>query len=423
MSVNVRRLIVLASAGFCVLASAPSLAQPPVHVQQYRPLPATPQTPTDPTPAARPEVPTAAGRAQTITEAEYATPTTATPDARSILSPPAPESVKEKQVAQRPPRPVVTHLLEAGSGGPAPEPIIGSSEVRVLQAGDTFLDIARNYDLGYNEIVGANRNVDPWIPKIGAELLVPTEWILPRAPHEGIVVNIPEMRLYYYVPSPRSGVGSSSVITYPVGLGRQDWQTPQAEFRVRGKTRNPVWNIPESIKAERIEKNGFTEDSIPGGSPDNPLGLFRIELTLPMYTIHSTNREWGVGMQVSHGCIRLYPEDIEAFFPLVQIGVPGRFVYQPIKIGVREGRVLVEVHEDIYGVAPWPWMLAQDLVKELGLERQVDRERLEAAVEAASGVPTDVSHVKWPDFDGGKPVRFDEKGDPIDGYPVAAGTP
>jgi L,D-transpeptidase ErfK/SrfK len=350
-------------------------------------------------------------------EGEYAAPSNATPEARSILSPPAPAGVKEKAIEERPARPVVTHLLDAAQVGATlggAEPIIGSSQVHLVRAGDTFLDIARNFDLGYNEIVGANPDADPWIPKPGTSMLIPTEWILPRAPHTGIVVNIPEMRLYYFEPSGREGAESASVITYPVGLGRQDWQTPQAEFRIRGKTRNPVWIIPESIKAERIEKNGFTEDMIAGGSPDNPLGKHRIELTLPMYTIHGTNREWGVGMQVSHGCIRLYPEDIDAFFPLVQIGSAGRFVYQPIKVGVRDGRVLVEVHEDIYGVAPWPWMLAQDLIKQLGLERQVDSERLEAAVEAATGVPTDVSPVQWPNFDGGTPIRFDENGKQLD---------
>jgi L,D-transpeptidase ErfK/SrfK len=346
-----------------------------------------------------------------------------TPDARSILFPPAPAGVKDKLIEERPARPVVTHLLDSSPLGEpfGVETIIGDSRVYVVKPGDTFLDIARDYDLGYNEIIAANPGADPWIPNTGAEILIPTEWVLPRASRVGVVVNIPEMRLYYYVPSPREGAEASSVITYPVGLGRQDWQTPQAEFRVRGKTRNPAWIIPESIKTERIEKQGFTEEMIPGGHPDNPLGKHRIELTLPMYTIHGTNREWGVGMQVSHGCIRLYPEDIEAFFPLVQIGSRGQFVYQPIKVGIRGGRVMVEVHEDIYGVAPWPWMLAQDLIKELGLERQVDRERLEAAVEAASGVPTDVSHVKWPEFDGGKPIRFNDNGDPLDPYPAPQG--
>jgi len=339
-------------------------------------------------------------------------------DPKAILSPPAPAAVKDKPVEDRAARPVDAFYFFAGDGDAAAvQTVIGKTQVHVARVGETFLEVSRDFDLGYNEIVAANPRVDPWVPKVGTDILIPTEWVLPRGAHEGVVVNIPEMRLYYYLPK-RGGV-SSEVITYPVGLGRQDWQTPQAEFRIRGKTRNPTWVIPDSIKAERIEKQGFTEQMIPGGSPDNPLGKYRIELTLPMYGIHGSNKEWGVGMQVSHGCIRMYPEDIETLFHTVQIGVPGHFVYEPIKVGVRGGRVMVEVHDDIYGVAPWPWMLAQQIVKEMGLEKQVDRDRLEAAVEAATGIPTDVSHVKWPTLDGGTPVRFDEKGNPLAPYPVA----
>jgi L,D-transpeptidase ErfK/SrfK len=340
------------------------------------------------------------------------------PASNAVLTPDAPAGIAEMPVEERPPRPVVTYPLSDGSAAPITE-VIGSGKVHVAATRDTFLDLARDYDLGYNEIVAANPGVDPWIARPGTELLIPTEWILPRAPREGVVVNIPEMRMYYYLPA-KDGE-PQSVVTYPVGLGRQEWQTPQAEFRVRGKTKNPTWVIPESIKAERIEKKGSTEEFIPGGHPDNPLGKHRVELTLPMYAIHGTNVAWGVGMQVSHGCVRLYPEDIEAFFPLVEIGVPGRFLYQPIKVGVRDGRVMVEVHDDIYGVAPWPWVLAQELIKEMGLERHVDREKLEAAVEAANGVPTDVSPVKWPDFDVGGRIAFDAEGRPVNPYPVAAG--
>jgi L,D-transpeptidase ErfK/SrfK len=125
----------------------------------------------------------------------------------------------------------------------------------------------------------------------------------------------------------------------------------------------------------------------------------------------------GIGMQVSHGCVRMYPEDIAAFFPVVQIGSAGRFVYQPIKLGVRRGRVMVEVHEDIYGVAPWPWLLAQELIDEMGLERYVDTRKLEAAVEASSGIPTDVSYTGWTVPKLGPPVRFDQRGDPASPYP------
>jgi lipoprotein-anchoring transpeptidase ErfK/SrfK len=316
-----------------------------------------------------------------------------------------------------PPRQVVTHFFVGSNGEIAgTQTVIGDSRLHTVKAGETFLDIARRYDVGYNEMIAANPHVDPWIPDAGSELVIPTEWVLPRGDYEGLVLNIPEMRLYYYVPSPRAGGKSSMVITYPVGLGRKDWETPQAEFRVRGKTRNPAWVVPESIKAEHMKQYGESEDVVPGGDPENPLGKYRIELTLPSYAIHGTNKNWGIGMEVSHGCVRMYPEDIAAFFPLVQVGTKGRFVYQPIKVGIRRGRVMVEVHEDIYGVAPWPWMLAQELVEEAGLKRYVDANRLEAAVEAANGIPTDVSFVDWPKPEPAEAIKFDEHGDPVEPY-------
>lgn len=316
------------------------------------------------------------------------------------------------------PRQVVTHFFVGGTGKIAGlQTVIGSSVTHRLGSGATFLDVGREYDVGYNELVAANPDIDPWVPEARTDMLIPTEWVLPAGDFDGLVINIPEMRIYYYVPSPRSGGRSSMVITYPVGLGRQDWQTPQGAFRVRGKTKNPAWVLPESIKTERIREKGSTEDVIPGGDPENPLGKYRIELTIPSYAIHGTNKIGGIGMQVSHGCVRMFAEDIEAFFPLVQIGTAGRFVYQPIKLGIRRGRVMVEVHDDIYGVAPWPWLLARELVEQMGLERYVDERKLEAAVEASSGIPTDVSYVEWsaPELD--EPIEFDQRGDPVKPYP------
>ena len=326
-------------------------------------------------------------------------------------------SAAEPGSGEWPPRPLVTHFFRPGPGLAELQTVIGTSQSYTVEVGDTFLDIARRHDVGYNELVDANPGIDPWVPAPGEALVVPAEWILPRTEYEGLVLNIPEMRFYYYLPSPRREARSSMVLTYPVGLGRRDWQTPQADFRIRGKTPNPTWVIPESIKRERRRELGRTEASIPGGHPDNPLGAFRIELTLPSYAIHGTNKEWGIGMQVSHGCVRMYPEDIEAFFPVVSIGAPGRFVYQPVKVGMRGGRVLVEVHEDIYGVAPWPWLSARELVDDMGLSRYVDPKRLEAVVGAASGIPTDVSYVSWPAPATGEPVEFDQQGDPLKPYP------
>ena len=161
-----------------------------------------------------------------------------------------------------------------------------------------------------------------------------------------MIVNIPEMRLYYFQ--------NGTVVTYPVGLGRDDWRTPEGSFKIRGKTENPTWVIPESIRAEHIRERDDPRTFIAGGDPENPSGLFRLELTLPLYALHGSNMPWGVGMQVSHGCIRLYNEDIAILFREVQVGTPGEFLYQPVKIGERNGEIFIEVHPDIYATTRQP---------------------------------------------------------------------
>lgn len=266
--------------------------------------------------------------------------------------------------------------------------VVGALGTYLPQKGETFLEIAKTFDLGYNEMVLGNRNVDPWIPSPSEPVVIPTRWILPDAPYKGLVLNIPEMRLYYF-----SGKDGRKLITVPVGLGREDWQTPQGSFRVRGKTVNPTWVIPESIRKERIAENGFSEHMIPGGTPENPLGSYRLELTIPSYGIHGSNKPWGVGMQVSHGCLRLYNQDIAALFPMIDVGTEGVFVYQPVKVGMSRGRVLVEVHEDIYGIQRDLLATGRQLIARRGWTELVEPELLEAVVAARSGIPTDVSWV------------------------------
>ena len=169
--------------------------------------------------------------------------------------------------------------------------VIGSTRFYQAQPKDTFLDVARYYDLGYNELADANPGVDPWIPPPGQVILLPTEFVLPDADYRGIVVNVPEMRLFYF----KSGAdGTSIVTTYPVGLGRDDWQTPTGRFVVREKTVNPRWILPASIKAEHIRDGKPAPDFIEGGAPDNPLGKYRLRLSLPLYGIHGTDIPWGV---------------------------------------------------------------------------------------------------------------------------------
>jgi L,D-transpeptidase ErfK/SrfK len=275
-------------------------------------------------------------------------------------------------------------------GEPPTDTVVGEVRAYRIRKGDTLIDLARYYDLGWNEIVDANPGIDPWVPPVGAVIMLPTEWVLPCCAYEGVVVNIPEMRLFFYTRSaqdPRTTI----VHTYPVGLGRDDWRTPSGKFKIRGKTVNPQWNIPESIRKEHINERGDPRTFIAGGDPENPLGRYRIELTLPMYGIHGTDIPWGVGMQVSHGCVRLYPEDIERLFPMVPIGAPGQFAYEPVKVGVRAGVVYVESHRDIYGYAPALYREATGAIERARLGARVDARMLEDALDDTSGLPMRVT--------------------------------
>ncbi len=267
--------------------------------------------------------------------------------------------------------------------------VIGHRRFYVPQRGDTFLDLARFYGLGYNEIEEANPGADPWLPEEQRSVLLPTEWLLPSVDRAGVVVNIPEMRLYHFREG--SGHAEGQVTTYPVGLGRDEWRTPNGAFKIQGKTKDPTWVIPESIRQERIQEEGLDERSIPGGDPRNPLGKYRLELTMPGYRIHGTNKTYGVGMQVSHGCVRLYPEDIERLYGSVNVGSAGEFVYQPVKVGARGGRIYVEVHRDIYTLTPGLFSEAVRLLRKRGWASFVDARKLQKAVEAQNGVPTEIT--------------------------------
>jgi len=283
-------------------------------------------------------------------------------------------------------RPYIASTTTADA--PGASTVIGSSRYYQVQAKDTFLDIARFYGLGYNELEEANPGIDPWIPAPGKAIFLPTEWVLPDVEHKGLVVNIPEMRLYYFRPS---GETTVVVTTYPVGLGRDEWRTPEGKFAITEKTVNPRWVLTESIKAEHRREGKPAPDFIEGGAPDNPLGKYRFRLTLPLFGIHGTNIPWGVGMQVSHGCIRLYPEDIEQLFPLVSVGTPGEFVYQPVKVGVRDGRVYLEVHKDIYNQIPGLHREAWRLIDKFGLRERVDAEKVKNTVLEQSGVVLEIT--------------------------------
>ena len=208
---------------------------------------------------------------------------------------------------------------------------------------DTLIDIARNNGLGYEEIVNANPGVDPWLPGAGTVVRLPLRRVLPDAPREGIVVNLPEHRLYYF---PAAAAGEPRVVvTYPISVGKMDWSTPLGLTRVAAKLKDPPWYPPESVRAEHAERGDILPKVVPAG-PDNPLGQYAMRLAIKggTYLIHGTNKPAGVGMQVTHGCMRLYPEDIEELFKRVAVDTPVRIVNQPHKVGWSGGRLYVEVH-------------------------------------------------------------------------------
>ncbi len=233
--------------------------------------------------------------------------------------------------------PIVSDRFEIGPDSD----VVG--EVQVIRAHyeDTFTDIARAYDLGYDELVQANPGVDPWLPGAGTRIVLPTQFILPDAPREGIVLNIGAKRIFYY---PKVATGESPVVvTHPVGIGREGWVTPIGSTTVVSKTKDPVWKVPASIRKEHAEAGDPLPARVPAG-PDNPLGAFALRLGFASYLIHGTNKPSGIGMRVSHGCVQLFPEDIESLFSQVSVGTRVQIVNQPQLLGWHAGNLYLEAH-------------------------------------------------------------------------------
>jgi L,D-transpeptidase ErfK/SrfK len=224
--------------------------------------------------------------------------------------------------------------------------VVGEDQTVDTVYEDTLYDLARKFSLGSEEIIRVNPGVDPWIPGAGKHLIVPGTHILPPGPREGIVVNLPEHRLYYY-PKPKRG-GPIEVITYPVSIGKMDWRTPLGITHVIGKQKNPTWYPPASVRKEHAEAGDPLPASVPSG-PDNPLGLFAMRLAAGngTYLIHGTNNPIAVGLAVTHGCIRMYPDDVAALFPLIPVGTQVRLINEPVKVAWVNGELLLEAHPPV----------------------------------------------------------------------------
>lgn len=277
---------------------------------------------------------------------------------------------------------------------PAPgDDLIGQPMLERASRSETLLDIARAHDLGQEEILLANPGVDRWLPREGDPVWIPTEFILPDTRREGLVLNLPEMRIYHFHPA--TGDTPAVVDTYPASIGRMDWKTPLGKTRVVRKQRNPSWHPPESLKQEAAAKGETLPDVVPPG-PDNPLGAYALRLGVPGYLIHGTNKPYGVGMRVSHGCIRLLPEDIEELFGQVRVGEPVQIINQPVKTGWQDGVLYLEVHppldEDHRARADLLRFTLQRVYAELEKRPAVlDGRALLEAVKQPLGIPVAVS--------------------------------
>jgi L,D-transpeptidase ErfK/SrfK len=234
--------------------------------------------------------------------------------------------------------PVDTHRFEID----ATDDVVGQLQVTVTNKEDTLPDIARRFNVGYEEIVRANPRVDPWLPRAGTEVVVPTQFVLPNVPREGIVINVAAMRIYYFAPAKK---GEKQVVyTHPIGIGKVGWSTPEGTTKVVSKQKDPVWRPTPSIIAEH-KKNGEDLPAIVPAGPDNPLGRFKLTLGWPSYLIHGTNKPYGVGLRSSHGCIRLYPEDIEKIFAMAGPGTPVRVVNQPFVFGWHQDQLFLQAFD------------------------------------------------------------------------------
>ncbi|WP_306535496.1 L,D-transpeptidase family protein [Geobacter sp.] len=263
---------------------------------------------------------------------------------------------------------------------PGPAEVVGRSSLQEARGGESLIEVARTHDLGFNEIAAANPGLDPFAPPAGSPVAIPGAHVVPAAVTPGqLVVNLSELRLYF-VPSG----GTPLIASFPVGTGSEGKETPLGIYRVTEKRANPAWHVPLSIRREKPRLPAV----VPPG-PDNPLGSHALRLTVDGLMIHGTNRPWGVGRAVSHGCIRLYPEDIPILFRLVSLGTPVAIVREPVKVGSQDGRLLIEVHRDDGAGIDYAAEATRLILARGALDR-VSVTRLLRALAEKRGVPVDI---------------------------------
>ncbi|HJS89202.1 MAG TPA: L,D-transpeptidase family protein [Steroidobacteraceae bacterium] len=313
-----------------------------------------------------------------------------------LRAPVHPVAAVPKQVPQEPPAPlpVQTERFVLAPG----QEMVGAVQIVKIGKDETLSDIGRRFNVGFGEMTRANPNVDPWLPKPGTPVVVPTQYILPDAPHVGIVVNLAAMRLFYFPPHKR---GEPQVlITHPVGIGRRGWKTPQGMTHVLWHEKNPVWRVPPSILAEHRQE-GEPLPPVVGPGPDNPLGDYALHLGWSGYLIHGTNKPVSVGLRVSHGCVHLFPEDIAQIYRMVPNGTEVRVVNQPYVFGWNDGKLYLQSPGPLQDdKRPWKTAARSLLVRTLTRAQRkelrrhhekIDWSRVAQLVDSPADVPVPVS--------------------------------
>lgn len=256
--------------------------------------------------------------------------------------------------------------------------VIGFPRKYRINDDESLLEVAKFNDLGYCELRDLYPDVDPWIPPEGMELLLPTQWIIPKVKNRTIVINIPEFRLFYFMPSIKM------VKTFPVGLGKKSWPTTVGVFSILEKRKDPTWYIPKSLQQKHGKK------IVPPG-PENPLGKYWLGLGSSGCGVHGSNIIWSVGRPVTHGCIRLYPKDIKELYNSIDIGASVEIIYEPVKIGFCHGNIFLEVHKDIYQRIDDLFDHAYHKLKDEDLLGKVNMELVSKALNRQDGLPIIIS--------------------------------
>jgi L,D-transpeptidase ErfK/SrfK len=317
-----------------------------------------------------------------------------------IGSHPVPKPAPEVEAPPPPPAPrladpVDTHKFEVSPD----DDVVGAVQITVASKEDTLPDIARRFNVGYEEIVRANPGVDPWLPGEGRSVVVPTRFVLPDAPRQGIVINVAALRLYYFPPHKK---GEPQIVyTHPIGIGKVGWSTPQGATTVVSHVKDPIWRPSAALRKDHFNDNGEDLPAVVKPGPDNPLGKFELTLGWKSYLIHGTNKPYGVGLRSSHGCIRLYPEDIERIYAMVTNGTPVRVVNQPFLFGIHDQQLYLQAYS-VLEDDPRDWEHAQKKLLTHALSvrlqqtlkasgSQIDWQSVAAVTHAPRGIPVPVT--------------------------------